>query len=221
MQLTQDLHVKRADAATGEFTAVAWAFGEADRQGDIIDPGAFASSLARYAKNGNLPPLLWQHDHSAPIGAWLELKETAEGLEGTGRVSLETERGREIYPLLKSGALSLSIGFQSGPSDSYTKDGHRHFKNLDLLEVSLVSVPANPGAVVRQVKSFADCESANDFETLVRDALGLSRRQAKRLTALGYPVLSQRDAVLADDDEQPIIAALKAATDIIRKGVQI
>ncbi len=149
MKLTQELHLKRANVETGEFTAVAWAFGEPDRQGDIIDKGAFADSLARYAKNSNLPPLLWQHDHKEPVGSWLELKETDEGLEGTGKVLLDTAKGREVYPLLKSGALSLSIGFQSEPSDSYTKDGIRHFKSVDLLEVSLVSVPANQNAVIR------------------------------------------------------------------------
>jgi len=54
----------------------------------------------------------------------------------------------------------------------------------------------------------------------VRDALGLSRRQAKRLTSVGFPVLNQRDAEQADEiDEQAIIAALKTATNtIIRKG---
>lgn len=220
MKLTQDLHLKRVNSDTGEFTAVAWAFGEPDRQGDVIDKGAFAASLARYAKNGNLPPLLWQHDHKEPVGSWLELAETEQGLEGTGRVSLDTTKGREVYPLLKSGALSLSIGFQSEPADSYTKDGIRHFKNVDLLEVSLVSVPANQNAVIREVKSFADCQNERDFESLVRDALGLSRRQAKRLTSVGFPALTQRDVEgQADEpDEQAIIAALKAATQIIRKG---
>jgi HK97 family phage prohead protease len=217
MKFSQELHLKRANVETGEFSAVAWAFGEPDRQGDIIDKGAFVASLAQYAKNGNLPPLLWQHDHNEPVGSWLELKETAEGLEGAGRVSLETTKGRDVYPLLKSGALSLSIGFQSEPSDSYTENGIRHFTKVDLLEISLVSVPANQNAVIREVKTFSDCENERDFESLVRDALGLSRRQAKRLTSVGFPVLTQRDAVQADEEnEQAIIAALKAATHIIR-----
>lgn len=218
MNLTQELHIKRLDSKTGEFTAIAWAFGQPDRQGDIIDNGAFTKSLEQYAKNGNLPPLLWQHDHKAPIGNWLELKETEHGLEGTGRVSLDTAQGREAYPLLKSGALSLSIGFQSSPDDVYQKGEFRHFKQVDLLEISLVSVPANQNAVVRDVKSFSDCRNERDFEGLVRDALGLSRRQAKRLTSVGFPALTQRDVEQADEpDEQVITAALKAATDIIRK----
>ena len=218
MKLTQELHIKRLDSKTGEFTAVAWAFGEPDRQGDVIDKGAFSKSLAQYAKNGNLPPLLWQHDHKEPVGSWLELKETEQGLEGTGRVSLETTKGREVYPLLKSRALSLSIGFQSSPDDIYQKGDFRHFKSVDLLEVSLVSVPANQNAVIREVKSFADCQNERDFESLVRDALGLSRRQAKRLTSDGFTSLTQRDVEQADEpDEQAITAALKAATDIIRK----
>ena len=219
MKFTQNLHLKRADVDTGEFTAVAWAFGEPDRQGDIIDKGAFSDSLSKYTKNGNLPPLLWQHDHSEPVGHWIELKETDEGLEGTGKVLLDTDKGRDAYPLLKSKALSLSIGFTAEESDSYRKDDIRHFKKVDLLEVSLVSVPANQGAVIRGVKSFDDCKNERDFESLVRDALGLSRRQAKRLTSAGYPVLTQRDAGQADEiDEQAIIAALKAATNtIIRK----
>jgi HK97 family phage prohead protease len=113
MKFSQELHLKRATNAAGEFTALAWAFGEPDRTGDVILPGAFIESLAAYEKNGNLPPLLWQHDHKEPVGSWLELKETAEGLTGTGKVEISITKGADAYALLKSGG---SAGDQPGIS---------------------------------------------------------------------------------------------------------
>ena len=47
----------------GVITAKAWAFGTADRVGDVIEPGAF--------KSAKLPlPMLFGHGLSDPIGTW-------------------------------------------------------------------------------------------------------------------------------------------------------
>lgn len=220
MKLSIDLplHLKSLGDA-GEFVAIAWDFNQVDRQGDMILPGAFSESLSRHAAQGSMPAMLWQHKNDEPVGSWLSLEEKQDGLEAHGRLELSIQKAAEAYPLLKSKGLSLSIGFQAKESDSYTESGVRYFKRVDLAEISLVSVPANPGAVVRAVKTLDDCDTPKEFEGLVRDALGLSRRQAKTLTGLAWPALTQRDAEPADDPEQ-IIAALKAASVSIRGNTQ-
>ena len=217
MKLNIDLplHLKSLGDA-GEFVAVAWDFNQVDRQGDVILPGAFAESLSSHASQGSMPAMLWQHKHDEPVGSWISLEERKDGLEAHGKLELSIQKAAEAYPLLKSKGLSLSIGFHAKESDSYQKDGIRYFKRVDLAEISLVSVPANPGAVVRAVKTLSDCDTPKEFEGLVRDALGLSRRQAKTLTGLAWPAFNQRDADQADDSEQTILAALNAASVQIR-----
>ena len=51
----------------GTIEGYAAIFGEPDRGGDVIAPGAFTNSLAARAASVKL---LWQHDPAQPIGIW-------------------------------------------------------------------------------------------------------------------------------------------------------
>lgn len=204
----KDLFFKFAqdDLGLGVFSGIASAFGPpADRHGDIIDAGAFAQSLAEHRANGTLPSLLWQHQPDEPIGAWVSLLETERGLEGVGRLALETQRGREAHSLMKMNAIGLSIGFGVADGGAYEKDGVTHFQKIDLIEVSAVSIPANSRARITEVKA-ALFRSPREFEAVVRDALGLSAREAKRLASGGYRGLA-RDEQADDNAELAAIAA--------------
>jgi HK97 family phage prohead protease len=111
----------------------------------VIAPGAFRRSLEEHRAAGTTPLMLWSHDLSAPIGVWTGVRETRSALEVEGRLVLETQRGAEAYALMKAGAINgLSIGFITRKSEA-RKGGGRVLKDLDLIEVSLVSVPAAPG----------------------------------------------------------------------------
>ena len=89
-----------------------------------------------------------------PIGTWEEIKEGRRGLEVKGRLA-DTPSANEIFVLLKNGSLNgLSVGF-IGKTWEDRDDGGRVYKDLDLLEVSLVSVPAANQARVRKVKSYS------------------------------------------------------------------
>lgn len=201
MHRSQPLQVKRAPAQ-GRFTALASTF-DVDRQGDRIVRGAYARTLAALKARGGRLPLLWQHDQSEPIGSIETIRETADGLEVEAVVALDTESGREAYELLKAGALSLSVGFLIPDGAAVMRDGVREIREVDLIEISVVGVPANPGAVVRDVKHLYP--TARDFERRARDALGLSARQAKRLAAGGYAALVATDAF--DPAERTAVAA--------------
>jgi HK97 family phage prohead protease len=220
MKFTATLPMQlKASGEQGQFEATAYAYGEGkDRHGDIILPGAFAESLANYQRLKSAPAMLWMHKPDMPIGVWSEIEETDTGLSAKGQLELTIYQAETAYNLLKNGGLSLSVGFSAWKSDVYEKEGIRYFTKVDLSEISLVSMPASVGAVVHSVKTLADCQTAKDFEGLVRDALGLSRRQAKQLTALAYPVLSGRDGGMTDDQEQAIAAEIKAATILIRSN---
>lgn len=178
-----------ADQAVGSFTGYASTFGgEPDLHGDLIAPGAFAASLAKHAAAGTRPALLWQHDQSNPIGAWLSFEEDATGLHSSGRLTMEVPQAKSAHALAKDGALGLSIGYSIPAGGAELINGVRLLKQIDLVEVSLVAVAANQNARILSVKTAFDPASPNprEFERAVRDALGLSAGEAKRLMSRGW-----------------------------------
>lgn len=134
----------------GMITGMAWPFGTPDRMGDEILPGAFKSAKAPL-------PLLAFHRPDDPVGVWEEVKETGAGLQVKGRLLIEDlPRAREVRALVKSGAVTgLSIGFMT-KSASARRGGGRTIKAVELVEISIVSVPAHPGARVTGAKSAAE-----------------------------------------------------------------
>ncbi len=59
----------------GVFEGLASTFGNQDMVGDVVEPGAFAATIARPGRI----KMLWQHDARAPIGVWEDIRETAAG----------------------------------------------------------------------------------------------------------------------------------------------
>lgn len=164
----------KAVSDDGLFSGYGSVFGVLDSYKEIVAPGAFAESL-----QGRTPSLLWQHRSGEPIGVYTAVREDNIGLYVEGKLALKTARGAEAYELLKMGAISgLSIGFITR-EDSYDKvSGVRTLKKVDLWEVSLVTFPANDAARVSTVKSIDTISSLSDAEAFLRDAGGLSRREA-------------------------------------------
>ncbi|WP_460813832.1 HK97 family phage prohead protease [Luteimonas pelagia] len=185
--------LKRAVVEQGTFKGLASTW-QRDRHGDVIERGAFAKSLAEWTARGARVPILWQHDQAEPIGALRTAAETDEGLEVEGELVLALSNAKRAHALAKSGALGMSIGFTVPEGGTETRSGVRFIREIDLAEVSLVSVPANPGAVVREVKSARDCNTIREYEALVREALGLGARDAKAVAAKSWPVLHREDA---------------------------
>ena len=210
------LEVKAAEgegAPLGGFEGYGSVFGNRDRDGDIVLKGAFAESL----KTG-LPALLWQHDQKSPIGRFDVVREDKRGLFVKGRLSM-IGRGAEAYDLLKIGALNgLSIGFVTKEASRDAVSGARTIMRADLMEVSLVTFPANELARVEAVKSqmkditaMENTERVDDnvtdvrsFERMLRDN-GFSRSRAKAITAKGFRCngeLPHREIVSCIEDLQ-------------------
>ena len=111
-----------------------------DRVKDTIDPKAYDSI------NTKKLIALWQHDANQPIGYWENLRKDGTRLLGDLKVA-STNLGLMIKQLIADDVpLSASIGFR-GTGDR-NKAGGIHFKTLELLECSVVSIPAHPSAVM-------------------------------------------------------------------------
>ncbi len=152
-------------------------FGEADRGGDIVQPGAYARSLAGLEARGGQVKMLWQHDPAQPIGVWDEVREDARGLYVKGRVLDDVARGREAAALIGAGAIDgLSIGYRTVKSTRNDK-GQRLLNELELWEVSLVTFPMLPSARV-------GAKGDSPEEPLLRD-LARAFEDARRMLAPG------------------------------------
>ncbi len=176
-----------AAGEAGTFEGYGAIFGNVDRDGDVVEPGAFAESL-----KARMPVLLWQHDTKAPIGRFEEVREDEKGLYVKGRLSMQG-RGAEAYELLRMGALDgLSIGFITREATRDAATGTRRISKADLMEVSLVTFPANDLARTHSVKSAVGGASGPSlpddpraFERFLRD-YGFSRTRARTITAKGF-----------------------------------
>lgn len=182
----------KADEA-GVVTGYGSVFGGVDTYGDTVLPGAFAKSIAK-----RKPKMLWQHEMDEPIGVWDEVREDEKGLYLKGRLAMKTERGAEARELLAMGAIDgLSIGYRT-IADEIVQGGTRLLKEVELWEVSFVTIPADAAATVTGVKSIG---TERDCEDALRD-MGFSRREAKAFIAKGWGgVKGLRDADMALPDE--------------------
>lgn len=117
--------------------------GRSDRVKDILL--AKGCKLDNYLKN---PIVLFQHDSHVPLGNFMpEIKgEQVEGILKFADAGISAKID-EVCSLYKTGVMkTVSVGFQ--PIDSApNKDGGEVFKEWELLELSCVSVPCDPGAL--------------------------------------------------------------------------
>lgn len=176
------LAIKRgAITDTGVFEAIASTYGApADEANDIIVPGAFDAALAYHRERDTAPAMLWNHDTAEPIGKWISLTSTSEGLIARGKITLETRRGQEAKALLDDSAIAFSIGFSCGPGGTETQNGIRYIKTISrLYEISFVAIPCNPRAQLKKPATVKELERA------LRE-VGLSVREAKRVTVGGW-----------------------------------
>jgi HK97 family phage prohead protease len=130
------------------FTASTSALG---RDRNIVEPSGIETQAFR--RN---PVLLWQHDPTQPVGKCVGLHVADNELRATGEFAPAgvSPRSDEICALLKAGVLnSVSIGFE--PTESkpinpqHPRDG-MHILRCELLEISIVAIPADCGALVTE-----------------------------------------------------------------------
>ena len=100
--------------------------------------------------------MLFQHDPAEPVGIWLELREDWRGLFARGRLIPDVVRARELFALVKAGAVDgLSIGYRTARGRIDPKTRIRRLYQVDLWEVSIVTFPLLTGARVHAVKGRA------------------------------------------------------------------
>lgn len=145
-----------------------------DRVGDIVEPMGVAFK--------NPMPLLHQHNHRAPVGTVTFDKPTDKGITFEARlpiiVSDDTgdlkSRVDTAWAEVKLGLVrGVSIGFRA-KEYSFMDDGGIRFTQSEVLELSLVTVPANADAVIQTIKSIDApllAETGKTAEVITRPAV--------------------------------------------------
>src|SRR6185369_795298 len=142
--------VKALDNAARTFEG--WATTPAvDRVGDSINP------LGATFKNPLV--LLHQHNRDEPIGTVMFKKPTSKGIEFVAQIPAVEEPGLlkdrvdMAWGEIKYGLVrAVSIGFRA-LKYAFTDDGGVDYQEIEIMELSSVSIPALPQAIITSVKS--------------------------------------------------------------------
>ena len=129
-----------------------------DSYGDVIEKGAFTETIEARKESGHPFPLCWNHDLNQIIGAVDTIEDTEHGPLMTAHF-FDTALAQEKRELVKQGVVyQFSFAYDvkgwEKPSAEEEKNGITNIlTKLDLFEVSIVPIPANPRAEVTDVKS--------------------------------------------------------------------
>jgi len=191
----------------GTFSGYASVFGNTDKYRDVVMPGAFADSLVQWKADDAMPPILWQHNSAAPIGATTAISEDGKGLFVEGQLLIkDVQQASEAFALARAKVVrGLSIGYDPTEEEYDGKTNVNKLIKIDLWEYSFATFPANTEATITSVKSLlasGDLPTLADFEDFLREAGSFSRSQAKVVAKYGLErLLAQRDADESKADE--------------------
>lgn len=138
-----------------------------DRMGDILEPlGAeFAAEI----------PALWQHNHHEPVGHVTLGKATAKGIPFVIRMVLTDEPGAlkdrldEAWQSVKLKLVkAVSVGFRA-LEYALMEGGGVRFLKFEILELSLVTVPANADCTITSIKSIDTSQRAATGQTAAEE----------------------------------------------------
>lgn len=204
-----DLDVK-AVGDDGTFEGYGSVFGVVDSYNEVVAPGAFTASLAALAAKGRSLPVLWQHRTAEPIGDWTALKEDGRGLQGKGSLWLaEAPNARVAQKGMKTKSVTgLSIGYYVIKASYNEKTWVRTLEELELVEISIVTTPANDEARIDSIKSrvaHGALPDLPDFERLLCET-GFSKSHAAVIANHGFKHLLASSSADTAAQLAPLIA---------------
>ena len=200
-----------------------------DRVGDIIESEAWTKGgLQNYLNN---PVILFNHDYNQPIGRAIELGTNDNGLQLKAKIA---KSAGHVGELIKEGVLgAFSVGFRVKDAEYMTETDGYKIKDAELLEVSVVTVPANQAATFSLAKSFDSESDYEDFKKSFKtvDSLTESNKlqeTEKHLDSVNESMPTDSDKVeaqektMSDIDIDAIVAAAveKTATAMAMKEAE-
>jgi HK97 family phage prohead protease/HK97 family phage major capsid protein len=152
-----------------------------DRAGDIVTAEAWAKGIENFRKN---PVMLYQHKHDCPIGRIEKITVDKKGIYVEGAVSEAAEKTLGVQTLIRDGALkSFSVGFRVKDGKYLRDSDSMLITDVELLEVSVVSVPCNQDSLFSVRKSFESDEDYTSFLSSFKEATEEEKAMYKKIKA--------------------------------------
>lgn len=180
---TKDFPVQYKDEGTGSIEGYAstW-IRKADSWGDVVARGAFKKTLAERWNGGKGIPFLWAHqmDNLKSFIGKAVADEDEKGLHFIATFD-DTEEAQKVRSLYKDGRLrKFSFAYDVKECAMVTLEDNskaNELREVDLFEISAVTVPANDDASVVDVKagrrnSKSDEDKIKQAIMLLQDVLG-------------------------------------------------
>ena len=192
----REMQVRAVDTDERTVTGIAVPYGQ------VTNIGGYKESFERGAF-GKAEDVKLFYGHKEPIGKIVEGRDTENGYEITARIS-ETQRGDEVYTLLRDGVLNkFSVGFV--PVEHRTEDDVVVRTKALLKEVSIVAFPAYEGASVAQVRQEENSEvrrESDEKENNTKEDINMSEENTVDVSSLRDSVadLERRFEVLQSED---------------------
>ena len=185
---------------------------DVDRQGDIVPAGVWEAGLKNYLRN---PIILAQHDHDDPVGRMVQHRIDSSGLWIKARISAAAE----IYNLVKDGVLTaFSVGFRVLDAEYNAATELFVIKKLELVEISVVSVPANQNTLFSLSKAFNDADEYNQFKSQFAPKSESAKGLESSKEANG---ISQKEWKMNPEEIKQMVAdAARAAVEQTTKAMQ-
>lgn len=167
-----------------------------DSYGDIIEPGAFTKTIEKRKETGHPFPLCWNHDFSSVIGVvdTIEEKEVGPYIEAS---FLDTALAQDVRKMVQSGAVyQFSFAYDvlswREPTADEKKMGVQNvLQEVEVFEISVVTVPANQNAVVTDIKGAIEAE------------IKAGRRNNKSDEETIKQIISLAQSLLTKEDDKP------------------
>lgn len=210
---TKGLEIKQ-DEEEGEFTFEGYGavFGNKDRGGDIIEPGAFKQTINR---NDGTFPLVADHDLTmkSRVGV-VYAEEDNHGVKVDAHVNTKKRLGREIASDIRHAQkhgepIGMSFGYEVKKDDFDEEKNARLLREIKTYEFSLTQIPMNPEAGVTGVKGFLNDDAA--LQTLARKIAPILANETDLIARLKSAVSGDDSA--SDSADGPSDAGL--ASEII------
>ena len=202
------IHVKSVDDEQRIISGIATT-PTPDRGDDVVEP-----SGVRFK---NPLPFVLHHDKTKPVGHVTFHKATAAGVPFTAKIPMVAEPGvvkdrtDEAWHSAKYGLLrGVSIGYLPLKFD-HRATGGRHLKEIEVLELSMVTVPMNAETTITAIKSLDAAALALSGKATSREtpAVAGSRVEAR---AMNVPISQQ-----VADEQRDLKEKSDRLTDLMAK----
>lgn len=185
-----------------------------DRQGDVVPPSVWEKGMQNYLKN---PVILAYHDHDKPVGRMIEHRVDQKGLWIKARISSAAEN---VFNLVRDGLLTaFSIGFRIKDA-AYDQESEIFTVNeLELHEISVVSIPANQNTLFSLSKAFDSVDKYESFKLQFAPKSESAKGLESSAEAESTSIISKEWNMSPEEIKQMMADAAKQAAEDTAKAI--